>query len=439
MSQTPAFASDASAHTHAPSLSPRERLQRYGPRQKGLIPVHAGRMNLAGDLTALSQLIGDHQLPPIVQNAQEPFRGITTDGQVMNGLFTLEDNGFDCAPAVAAAWGFLAAVPSEWRANASRPMDSSAWRKWSNAFPDWEPAGVCLQKVDEPVRQAGMRLIEASLSATGFATTRDVMRLNRTCFELVGDYEDTLTEWMYFLTIFGEPHPRDPWGWQISGHHLDINCVFVGGQMVLTPTFMGAEPWFAESGAYAGTEVLTAERAAGFAFFASLSASQRAQATLYSSMLRRDLPHELSGPIDGRHLGGASQDNRLLPYAGLAATDLSNQQLDRLREVFEPYLDRLPAGPKQAKFAEAERWLSQTWFAWIGGDDPDGPFYYKVHSPVILIEYDNHAGIFFNNDEAESFHTHTIVRTPNGNDYGKDILRQHYQVHHKTQPDTHRR
>jgi hypothetical protein len=26
-------------------------------------------------------------------------------------------------------------------------------------------------------------------------------------------------------------------------------------------------------------------------------------------------------------------------------------------------------------------------------------------------------------------HIHTVVRTPNGNDYGKDLLRQHYSQH----------
>jgi hypothetical protein len=29
---------------------------------------------------------------------------------------------------------------------------------------------------------------------------------------------------------------------------------------------------------------------------------------------------------------------------------------------------------------------------------------------------------------------HTIVRTPNGNDYGKDVLRQHYASSHRTYP-----
>jgi hypothetical protein len=29
-------------------------------------------------------------------------------------------------------------------------------------------------------------------------------------------------------------------------------------------------------------------------------------------------------------------------------------------------------------------------------------------------------------------HIHAIVRTPNGNDYGKDLLRQHYLQHPHT-------
>jgi len=32
-------------------------------------------------------------------------------------------------------------------------------------------------------------------------------------------------------------------------------------------------------------------------------------------------------------------------------------------------------------------------------------------------------------DKPNRQHIHCVVRTPNGNDYGKDILRQHYQAH----------
>ena len=78
--------------------------------------------------------------------------------------------------------------------------------------------------------------------------------------------------------------------------------------------------------------------------------------------------------------------------------------------------------------------LDNTWFAWIGGTEPTSVFYYRIHSPVILIEFDHQlpanlrpAGTGPRVPNRE--HIHTVVRTPNGNDYGKDLLRQHYQQH----------
>jgi hypothetical protein len=38
------------------------------------------------------------------------------------------------------------------------------------------------------------------------------------------------------------------------------------------------------------------------------------------------------------------------------------------------------------------------------------------------------------NDEPTRDHIHTVVRTPNGNDYGKDLLRQHYARHDHSHP-----
>ena len=78
------------------------------------------------------------------------------------------------------------------------------------------------------------------------------------------------------------------------------------------------------------------------------------------------------------------------------------------------------------------RHLGQTYLAWIGTCDEGAPFYYRLHSPVLLVEYDNNPGIFLDNAEPEPFHVHTIVRSPNGGDYGKDVLRQHYaRQHHR--------
>ena len=81
--------------------------------------------------------------------------------------------------------------------------------------------------------------------------------------------------------------------------------------------------------------------------------------------------------------------------------------------------------------------VDETWFSWYGGFDDEAPFYYRVHSPVILIEFDhqtpaNLRQLAANPNVPNHEHIHVVVRTPNGNDYGKDLLRQHYAQHRHT-------
>jgi len=46
-------------------------------------------------------------------------------------------------------------------------------------------------------------------------------------------------------------------------------------------------------------------------------------------------------------------------------------------------------GHARLKMDEVDRHLENTWFTWIGGTQPDSIFYYRVQSPVILIEFDH--------------------------------------------------
>ncbi|WP_082984226.1 DUF3500 domain-containing protein [Mycobacterium sp. 1465703.0] len=50
-------------------------------------------------------------------------------------------------------------------------------------------------------------------------------------------------------------------------------------------------------------------------------------------------------------------------------------------------------------------------------------FYYRIQSPVIIVEFDHNSGLALSNPECERFHIHTLVRTPNGNDYGVQLVR----------------
>lgn len=103
-----------------------------------------------------------------------------------------------------------------------------------------------------------------------------------------------------------------------------------------------------------------------------------------------------------------------------------------LLHVIETYVNRMRSGHAQVRLEEVTRHLSDTVFAWIGACDDDAVFYYRVLSPVILIEFDHQRGIALDDDQPTRKHIHTVVRTPNGNDYGKDLLRQHYALHHAT-------
>ena len=87
----------------------------------------------------------------------------------------------------------------------------------------------------------------------------DIMRLNGHLAELRNDFE-AYGEYLYWLTLMGEPSATEPWGWQLEGHHLIVNCLVLADQLVVTPMFMGSEPVVAETGRYSGTAVLQAEQ-----------------------------------------------------------------------------------------------------------------------------------------------------------------------------------
>ena len=97
------------------------------------------------------------------------------------------------------------------------------------------------------------------------------------------------------------------------------------------------------------------------------------------------------------------------------------------------FVDHLPDGPLQAQLDRIRTYLDETWFCWIGGAGDDDPFYFRIQSPVFLAEYEHHAGIVLTNQRPAKFHTHTIVRTPNGNDYGAALIAL---ATHKTPPST---
>jgi hypothetical protein len=243
------------------------------------------------------------------------------------------------------------------------------------------------------------------------------MRLNHHLAELRQNF-DAYGEGLYHVTVMGTPSTTDPWGWQLDGHHLVINYFVLRDQVVMTPTFMGSEPVIAESGQYKGTAVLQDEQNKGLAFMTSLRADQRKRATIEVAKTGNNAVTQ------------AFRDNVVLDFAGIKSTDLDDRQRASLLELVGEYVNNIDGGHAKARMDEVRAHLDDTHFAWIGALGPETVFYYRIHSPVILIEFDHQLPVGLQDlpKVPNRKHIHTVVRTPNGNDYGKDLLRQHHET-----------
>ncbi|HUK58257.1 MAG TPA: DUF3500 domain-containing protein [Stellaceae bacterium] len=385
----------------------------YRLRQRGITPART-----PFTLPPMLQRMADRGKDLLAQD----FRGLTTDGAVQGGLYRLEKTGQSLAGVADAARAYLAALNDEQRRLTRFPLADKAWQAWSNVHPFIMRHGLCLADLSGEQRERALALLRASLSASGYQTSRDIMRLNETVLELTGR-ADEYGEWLYWVSVMGEPSANAPWGWQIDGHHLIVNCLVIGDQMVLTPMFMGSEPVHATTGKYAGAKVFEDEEKKGFVFMGALSAEQRARATIGEKL-----------PFDV--MATAFHDNDVMPYQGLRAGDMTKEQRELLERLIGLYTARIRPGHAEIRYAEAKRYLDETWFAWIGRFDDASPFYYRIHNPVLWVEFDHQQGIVFDNDEHTRAHIHTIVRTPNGNDYGKDLLRLHYAQQDHANPNS---
>ena len=353
------------------------------------------------------------------EELSNPIHGITTDGEILPGLFRIKTTGVSTKSIRIAAENFIASLDENQKSKVSFPIDDDEWRKWCNMHL-YPRQGVALIEMNEEQKKMAFSLISNSLSAKGLSLSKKIMALEGEIARRLDNYAEYGEE-RYYFTIMGEPHKSQPWGWQVDGHHLNVNFFILGDQVVMTPAFMGSEPTRADEGPYKGTVVFEEEAAAGLKFIRSLTPEQQEEAIVLKEKKKNNNQTE------------AFKDNQQVPYQGIKASEFNPEQLYSFYDLIYEYIGNMNKDHAEVRMDEIRAFIEDTWFSWVGGTEDNSLFYYRIQSPVVLIEFD-HQGPIALRDSPRGVptrnHIHTVVRTPNGNDYGKDLLRQHLAEAH---------
>lgn len=296
--------------------------------------------------------------------------------------------------------GFLGGLSPPVAASARLPFDDEVRRAWAY-WPATRP-GVALAGLDRGQVKAAHRLLATLVSLPAYARAVTIMNLDEVLDRLEGYRSDRRHGLDYWIAVFGAPGD-DRWGVRFEGHHVSVHAtVGGGGEVWMTPLFLGANPAVVEDGGLPAVAPLGPEERLGFELLHGLSTEQRAAALVAErapdDIASRNLPRiGWSGPAPG------------VPLAALTGSAASTANA-----LVDLYLARVPAGARRPDPSGAT-------FAWAGAAEPGRGHYYRICGPRLLVELDN------TQDAAN--HVHTVLRDP-GADFGDDLLSAHHRHAH---------
>jgi hypothetical protein len=311
---------------------------------------------------------------------------------------------------IEAAGLFLDSLAPEQKSKALLRMDSGERMNWD--YRPHERAGLSLKGMDSSQQKLAYALLASGLSYHGNTKALQIMSLEKTLRELEGpssrfDRDPDL----YYVTIFGTPSSALPWAWRIEGHHLSINFVMVAGkEIAVTPNFFGANPARVLQGPLSGLRILPAEEDLARHLLVSLDGDQGAQA-----MINTKAPADL---ITGNEIRVKMDGPVGLPISGMR-----EDQEKLLMKLVTEYILRMPEDVADERMNQIEKeGKRHIHFAWAGSKEPGKPHYYRLHGPSFFVEYDN--------TQNNANHIHTVWRDIQ-NDWGEDLLKQHYKKSHQ--------
>jgi hypothetical protein len=305
---------------------------------------------------------------------------------------------------------FLSSLPAALKVKACYEFSDDERLNWH--FVPRRRNGVSFRDFDQAQHEAALALLRASLSEQGYTKATAIMALENVLRDLENrgqddTYRDPLN---YYLTIFGTPATDQVWGWRFEGHHLALNFSSVNNRIASsTPSFFGSNPGVVPRGPEKGKQILRMEAELGFNLINALSASQLAAATISDVALP-----EIVSSNDRKAVS--------LEPKGIMFSALNPGQQDILMKLVETYVANYELGFSHKLMEKIRKaGVSNLSFAWAGSRQPGNGYYYRIQGPMLRIELDN--------TQNNANHIHSVVRDLT-NDFGEDILKEHYRKEH---------
>ena len=282
-------------------------------------------------------------------------------------------------------------------------------------FPKDDRKGIMINDLTPVQKQAAFNLVKTCLSNNAVKKVQAIMQLDNVLKALEhrkpeDHFRDT---GKYYFTVFGIPGNATIWGWRLEGHHITFNFSSGKGQIISgTPGFLGANPAIVQDGPQKGEQVLKEEADMGFNLLHSFNDEQ-----LKIVRIDTTAPNEIITFVNRKAM--------LLHPEGLSYAAMTAVQQQQLLQLVRLYVNRYTRLFADKMLKEIEKaGLNNLSFAWAGYTEPviGRPHYYRIQGPTIIIEYDNSQG--------NGNHVHSVVRDLQ-NDFGGDMLLQHYREEHR--------